>query len=226
MRLSWWKILCVLLLAYTLIAGLLHPVPELPILYESIRSLFYHVPMWFTMMILFVASFIYALKFLKNGRMKDDIRSVQFIVVGQLFGCLGMATGMEWATFTWGQAWSNDPKQLGSALCMLIYFAYFALRGAVPDWEKRAKIAGVFNIFAFALIVPLIWILPGMMDSLHPGSGGNVGFNTYDLDKDLRKVFYPGVLGWALLGFWISNLFIRLRFIEKKQLLDEETQGP
>jgi heme exporter protein C len=60
-----------------------------------------------------------------------------------------------------------------------------------------------------------------MTDSLHPGSGGNTGFNTYDLDNDLRKVFYPASVGWILLGVWISTLFIRLQLIEKKNVLHE-----
>ena len=42
-----------------------------------------------------------------------------------------MLTGMEWAQYTWGAAWSNDPKQLGTALCMLTYFAYWVLRSGI-----------------------------------------------------------------------------------------------
>lgn len=224
MRKSWWKILCVALLGYSIVAGFLIPVPRLPIIHESIRNLFFHVPMWFTMMVLFVISFIYGIKYLRTGLLKDDIYSVQFIIVGLIFGSLGMATGMEWANFTWGEPWSNDPKQLGAALTMLIYFAFFALRGAIPDYEKRAKISAVYNVFAFTLIIPLIWVIPSMTDSLHPGSGGNTGFNTYDLDNDLRKVFYPASAGWILLGVWISSLFIRLQLIEKKNVLHDEPQ--
>lgn len=221
MRKYWWKILCVILLAYTIIAGLMIPVPRLPILHESIRNLFFHVPMWFTMMILFVFGFCYGIKYLIKGDLKDDIYSVQFIIVGLIFGSLGMVTGMEWAKYTWGQVWSNDPKQLGAALSMLVYFAYFALRGAIPDEEKKAKIAAVYSIFAFALMIPFIWILPSLTDSLHPGSGGNTGFNTYDLDNELRKVFYPAVIGWFLLGLWITSLFIRIKLLKQRDLLKE-----
>lgn len=226
MRKYWWKILCILLLAYTVIGGLMMPVPRLPIIHESIRNLFFHVPMWFTMMLLFVLGFSYGIKYLLKGKLQDDIYSVQFISVGLIFGSLGMATGMEWAHYTWGQAWSNDPKQLGAALSMLIYFAYFALRGAIPDEEKKAKIAAVYSIFAFALMIPFIWILPSLTDSLHPGSGGNTGFNTYDIDNDLRKVFYAAVIGWFLLGLWISSLFIRVKLLKQKELLEAiESEG-
>lgn len=213
MRQSWWKVVCVLLLGYTVTGGILLPVPALDIINETIRNLYFHVPMWFTMIILFLVSFIYAIRYLRSGDLKHDIYSAEFTKVGTFFSILGMLTGMEWAKYTWGAAWSNDPKQLGTAICMLIYFAYLVLRGGMKDEEKRAKISSVYNVFAFALMIPLLWILPRMVDSLHPGSGGNPGFNTYDLDADMRMVFYPAVIGWILLGVWISTLRIRLSII-------------
>ncbi len=221
MRQSWWKILCFILLSYAIIAGFLLPVPRLAIIYESIRNLYFHVPMWMTMMILFGYSFAYSIKYLSSGKLIDDLKASQFAIVGLIFGCLGMATGMEWATYTWGQPWSNDPKQTGSALSMLIYFAYFALRGSVSDDDKKAKIASVYNIFAFVLMFPLIYILPSMSDSLHPGSGGNPGFNIYSPDGSLRRVFYPAVIGWYLLGLWITTIFIRIKSIEKREIIFE-----
>ena len=93
------------------------------------------------------------------------------------------------------------------------YFAYAILRGGLKDEEKRAKISAVYNIFAFALIVPLLWVLPRMVDSLHPGNGGNPAFKKYDLDSDMRMVFYPAILGWILLSFWIATLKIRTSLI-------------
>lgn len=214
MRQIWWKVICVLLLGYTVIAGFLMSVPRLNIINETIRNLYFHVPMWFTMIILFLISFVYAIKYLRTGDLKDDIYSAEFTKVGVLFSLLGMLTGMEWANYTWGEPWSNDPKQLGTALSMLIYFAYLILRSGMKDEEKRAKISAVYNVFAFALMIPLLWILPRMVDSLHPGNGGNPGFNTYDLDSDMRMVFYPAAIGWILLGVWISTLRIRLSIIE------------
>jgi heme exporter protein C len=55
------------------------------------------------------------------------------------------------------------------------------------------------------------------VDSLHPGNGGNPAFSSYDLDKNMRVVFYPAVIGWSLIGFWIADLRIRLKNIELKR---------
>lgn len=214
MRLSWWKLLCIILLFYTVIGGLLFPVPARFILHESIRNLYFHVPMWFSMILLFTLSFAAGIRYLHSGRLEDDIRSVAFIHTGILFSMLGMITGMEWAQYTWGAAWSNDPKQLATAICMLIYFAYMVLRGGIKDEEKRAKISAVYNVFAFAMMVPLLFILPRMVDSLHPGNGGNPGFNAYDLDQRMRMIFWPAVAGWFLLGYWMTTLLIRVQRIQ------------
>lgn len=217
MRQLWWKILSILLLSYVLIAGFLAPVPSREILNETIRNLYFHVPMWFTMIMLFFASCVYAIKYLRSNKIQHDIISSAFASTGIFFSVLGMLTGMEWAQYTWGAAWSNDPKQLGTALSMLSYFAYLVLRGGIKDEDKRAKISAVYNIFIFALMIPLIFILPRMVDSLHPGNGGNPAFSKYDLDSQMRLVFYPAVIGWILLGFWIASLFVRIRLIAQKE---------
>lgn len=218
-RTNWWKYAAVLILTYVVVAGFLVPVPHLPILNETIRVLHFHVPMWFGMLFLFLGSVIHAIKYLSSGQEISDEISQSLATIGVFFGILGMLTGMFWATFTWGEPWSSDPKQNASAIGLLIYFAYFILRGSIQDEQQRARISAVYNIFAFAAIIPLLFILPRLTDSLHPGNGGNPGFNSYDLDSRLRWVFYPAVIGWSLLGFWIAT--IRIKLNNAKQQLND-----
>ena len=47
-----WKLLGLALVGYSLYAGLMFEVPRLFILNETIRNLYFHVPMWFTMIAL------------------------------------------------------------------------------------------------------------------------------------------------------------------------------
>lgn len=211
---NWWKVLGVLLLAYTIIGGMLLDVPRLAILNETIRALYFHVPMWFGMILLLVVSVAYSILYLNSGKLKHDTMAVEFAYAGILFGVLGILTGMVWAKFTWGDYWSNDPKQNAAAIGLLIYFAYVVLRNSLEDEQQKARISAVYNIFAFAALIPLLFILPRLTDSLHPGNGGNPGFNAYDLDSRLRMIFYPAVLGWTLLGVWLASLRIRIRNLE------------
>ncbi|MFM2363347.1 MAG: hypothetical protein RLZZ316_2249 [Bacteroidota bacterium] len=222
MRQSWWKILSVLLLSYTLIAGFLGGVPVKPILNETIRNLYFHVAMWFAMMIFFIVSLVYSIKYLRTNNLKDDWYAVEFANSGILFGILGIVTGAVWANYTWGKPWSNDIKQIGAAISILIYLAYLVLRNSLPDLDKRARIGAVYNIFAFFLLIPAIWVIPRLVESLHPGGMGNPAFNTKDVDSRMRMIFWPAAVpGWTLLGLWITTLRIRTRILEEKQLTNE-----
>ena len=208
------KILCVILLVYTVSAGILFDVPRLPILNETIRVLYFHVPMWFTMIFLLFLSSINAYRFISSGDLSYDLKSYNYANIGIFFGVLGIISGMIWAKYTWGTYWTNDPKLNGSAVGLLIYFSYFVLRNSVEEESKKGKISSVYNILAFSMLIPLIFILPRLTDSLHPGNGGNPGFNVYDLNSQLRIVFYPAVIGFILLGIWIADL--RLRILKLK----------
>ncbi|MDN4164616.1 cytochrome c biogenesis protein CcsA [Cytophagales bacterium LB-30] len=211
---NWWKVLTIALVLYTLWAGLMFQVPRLAILNETIRAMHFHVPMWFGMVILLLISVVYSIRYLAKPSDDLDTRAIEFANTGVLFGILGIITGMAWATFTWGEPWSNDPKQNAAAIGLLVYFAYFILRNALEDPQQKARISAIYNIFAFSVLIPILFILPRLTDSLHPGNGGNPGFNAYDLDSKLRLVFYPAVIAWTLLGVWMSTLRIRTKNLQ------------
>ena len=219
----YYKLIALLLIIYSLTAGLLMDVPSLPVLNESIRMLYVHVPLWFGMVLLYSLSVYYAICYTRSGAMKQDNLSYSYAEVGFWYSLLGMITGMIWAKYTWGEAWSSDPKQNAAALSMLIYTAYFILRNSIPDPQRRARTASLYNLFGYALMLPLIFVLPRLTDSLHPGSGGNPGFNTYDLDSSMRWVFYPAVIGWTIFGVWIAKLKAELLHLEQQLRHRERT---
>src|SRR5690606_2973020 len=227
MKKSWWKILSVALLVYTFTAGLLWKIPFLPALEETIRNLYFHVCMWFAMMILFTVSMVNAIRYLSTFNLKYDIYSRQYATIGILFGVLGYLTGAIWMSYTWADpnnplfesfgALAREPKLIGAAIGLLIYFAYMVLRDSIKDMDKRARISAVYNIFAFAMLFPSLWIVPRMLPSLHPGAEGNPAMNYNDISPEMRMVFYPAVLGWTLLGVWITTLKIRLAVVNENK---------
>lgn len=225
MKKNWWKILCIILLVYTVIAGFLVKVPDLPILGETSRNLFFHVAMWMAMMVLFICSVVYSIRYLRSMDLKDDVRAKNFAAVGIYFGILGYATGAVWMSYTWADpnnpsfefsTIAREPKLIGAAVALLIYFAYFILRDSIQDMDKRARIAAVYNVFAFAMLFPTIWIVPRLLPSLHPGQEGNPALNFKDVNTTMRMVEYPAFIGWTLLGVWIAQVKIKLGLLSEK----------
>jgi heme exporter protein C len=217
----------VVLLAYAVIGGLLLPVPAIRQLQETIRNLYYHVCMWFGMMILFTVSVVYSVRHLRTLDLKYDIYARAFADVGLLLGLLGYTTGAIWAAYTWADpntpayasfgSIAREPKLIGAAMAILVYFAYFILRNSIPDIDKRARVSAVYNVFAYAMLFPSIWIVPRLLPSLHPGQEGNPALNFNDIDARMRMVFYPAVIGWTLLGVWIATLKVRLTILREKK---------
>ena len=211
--------------------------PYRGLLAETIRNTYFHVSLWFAMMFLFIAAFVYAIKYLRrqaarnrgtlvevdrravSSLEKADYWSQTFTGVGMLFGVLGLLTGAVWAKYTWGSFWSWDIKQFTTLIALLIYAGYFVLRASFRDGEQRARLGAVYNIFAFACLIPLIYILPRLSgNSLHPGAAGNPALGGEDLDNTMRMVFYPTIIGWTLFGAWMVTLGYRIRILAQRRL--------
>ena len=197
--------------------------PYRSLLGETIRNTYFHVPMWFGMILLFTVALVYQVRYLRKGqRPLDDAKAVAFVEVGVVFGLLGIVTGSLWARYTWGQWWSFDIKQNMAAIALLIYLAYFVLRDSFSaDPEKKARTSALYGIYAYAAMIPLLFVIPRLTSSLHPGSGGNPGFGGEDLDNTMRMIFYPAIIGWTLLGAWAAN--IRWRTLRLRQRIADRS---
>lgn len=201
--------------------------PYREILYESVRNTFYHVPMWFIMTTMVLFSLGFSIAYLMTSKPQYDIYASSAVYVALLAGICGYATGMIWSKYTWfiGMGWGpairnmafQDIKLSGALISVAAYAAYLVLRGSITDEIKRARISAVYNIFAVVIFMMFVFIVPRMMDSLHPGNGGNPAFSKYDLDSHLRMFFYPASIGWIILGFWILSIIIRIKLIEQKR---------
>jgi len=173
-----------------------------------------------------------------------DARAAEAATVGVLFNVLGLVTGMIWERVTWGEAeadgsfaawWVWDPIQVCALVSLLIYAAYFLLRASFGDEEQRARVSAAYNIFAFATLIPLYFILPKMLEGLHPtaaGSdqgGGSFIFKKGGVNNEFRVILYPGMLGFILLGVWLYELrsraeIMRLRLADRSA--DKEHTTP
>lgn len=192
--------------------------PYRNILNETIRNTFYHVPLWFSMFILLFFSVYFSILYLRNGDLDDDIIASSLIRISVLYGVLGLLTGSMWARFTWGTFWTNDVKLNMAAVAMLIYVAYLILRSSINDVDRKAKMSSGYAIFAFVALVPLVMIIPRLTASLHPGNGGNPAIGAEDMENTMRMIFYPGIIGFTLIGMWMTSQLIREERMKLNQI--------
>ncbi len=196
--------------------GILIQIPEIPILEQTARNIFFHVPMWMAMYSMFIVSLIYSIRYLNTPNELFDIKAESAARVGMVFGICGLLTGSLWARFTWGTWWTfAEPKMNLAALTMMIYVAYFVLRSAFDDEDKRAKISAVYNIFAVTTVPFLLYVVPRQLTSLHPGADGNPAFSEITA-AELRYILYPAMLGFIAVAFWLYDIVHRYKTVNSR----------
>lgn len=198
--------------------GILGKISNLPILEHTARNLYFHVPMWLSLMLGWFVAAYHSLRFLMTRSRIHDVRAEQAALIATVFGVLGITTGIVWARFTWYTGtniwWNGDPRQVMVAVQLLICGAYFVLRGALDDERLRARLAAAYALFATATMPFLTYVLPRRMESLHPGAEGNPAFSQMDIAPEMRWVFYASAIGFLMLWWWIYTLRVRVRAAE------------
>ena len=187
--------------------------PVIPGLEEKARILFFHVPLAWTSVVGFLVSVFFAVRYLRAKKLDDDIRSSSAAGLGLLFCALTTLTGAIWAKFSWGSFWNWDPRETSIFVLLLIYGAYFALRSSIQEDEKRATLAAVYAIIAGVTMPFLMFVMPRIIESLHPdpiiNTKGKVSMNS-----TMLVVFLSSLAGFTGLFFWIYSLKVRLARLE------------
>lgn len=193
-----------------------YDLPTIPGLEEKARIMFFHVPTAWLSAVAFVLSMIYGIKYLRNKKADDDVKSASAAGLGLLFCILATVTGAIWAKFSWGTYWNWDPRQTSIFVLLLIYGAYFALRSAVEIEEKRATLSAVYSIIGAVTMPFFMFIMPRILASLHPEPILNVQ-GKVQMNGTMLTVFLSSLAGFTGLFFWMWNLHVRATRIESQQ---------
>jgi heme exporter protein C len=211
-----YKFTVLIAISLVLIGTFLVPIPVIPGLYDKARIIYLHVPMSWIAVLSFLLSMINSVQYLRKRDLIYDIRSNSAAEVGFLFTILATVTGSLWAKFNWGSYWNWDPRETSIFILMLIYGAYFSLRSAIDNYEQKAKLASVYAIIAFVTVPFFIFIMPRIVESLHPADSIVDSRGKITMDPVMLTIFLFSLFSFTLLFFWILNVKIRmekLRFI-------------
>ncbi|MCI4671527.1 MAG: cytochrome c biogenesis protein [Bacteroidia bacterium] len=243
-----YKILGIVLVGFALTYGLFVQMPYNPIWGQSSRNLFYHVPMWFSEITLMTISVVWSITMLVRldpDRKKMDYSGKPTIgmidakariaaEIGVLLNSVGLITGIIWSRVTWGENlpdndfsawWVWDPIQVCALISLLIYLGYFLLRSSFSEPEQRGRIAAVYNIFAFATLIPLFFIVPKMLPGLHPTAEQGSQILARKYDGNSYVIMLVGIVGFSLLGTWMWEVRSRLAVVKERldQYISDKT---
>jgi heme exporter protein C len=135
-----------------------------------VQKIFYlHVPLAITALVGFMVGAVHAIRHLRTGDRRHDVRSYVAIHLSIIFGLGVLVTGSIWAKASWGHWWVWDEPTLVSFLIVfLLYATYYPFRYAIEDPERQARYASVFAVTAGAF-VPLNFLAVRLAESLvHP----------------------------------------------------------
>lgn len=203
-----------------------NPVMSFPMIQglgELGRNMLFHVPMSMIAFIAFLMGTVYSILFLIKKNQDFDRQARAASAAGTLFTLLATITGSIWAKFSWGTFWNWDPRETSIFILLLIYIAYFMLRSLLEESEeKKARIAAVYNIIAFVSVPFLMFVVPRITQSLHPGGGGteapilNLSGNTHT-DRTLLNMHWVSVVLFLFVFLWMKDLYTRVLRIEDKR---------
>lgn len=173
-----------LLMSYVIVSAYLNPAPQQS-LGEVSRIFYFHVPVAWVSVLAFLVSMLNSIRYLKTRDLVYDVKSSSAAQIGLLFAFLATTSGSIWASVSWGSYWNWDPRQVSIFILLLIYGAYFALRSAIMENEKKPPWR---RSTPFCLLLPfpfLIFVIPRVFESLHPA--------TSVVDENLKITMSPKV---------------------------------
>lgn len=205
----------------------LFTLPFIPDLNERARNIYFHVPLSWVAVLAYLIAMIYSIQYLRKNDHAYDVKAVSAASIGTLFTFLATVTGAIWAEFNWGTFWNWDPRETSIFILLLIYGAYFALRSAVENEDKRARLAAVYAIFAFVSVPFLVYIMPRIMEGLHPGSGSDVNAGPIvsaqpDALNPIKQIIFSlSFCSFTMVFFWMLSLRIRTGLLEYRMARQE-----
>jgi len=224
-----WKISLFILMVFAIVAGISfkivpHPqawneFPMIPGLEEKAKIIFYHVPTAWLATLSFLMAMIYGIKYLRKQDLDDDAKSNAALQLGFVFCVLATITGSIWAKFSWGAFWHWDPRETSIFILLLIYGSLFALRSAIENEDKRAKLSAVYSIIAFLTVPFFVFIMPRIMTGLHPGSADDTNSGPvvdFKMNGNMMLVFYVSLIAFTILYFWMWRLSYKSLIIKDK----------
>jgi len=180
---------------------------------DAVRLMYIHVP---TAVVAFLAFFVTAagsaLWLWKKSRWWDLV-AASSAEIGVIFTALTLVTGMVWGRPIWGVYWTWDARLTSTALLLLLFLGYLAIRRvpAEPDVRnRRAAFAGLIAV----VDVPIVHYSVNWWNSLHQEP--TITRLDPSIDGLMLFTLMLGIVVFLLLYLWLLVHRFRLAWLEEQ----------
>jgi len=188
---------------------------------EYTRILYFHVPIAWLAVLSFLVSAVYSILYIRRRQNRADWIAESANRLGLIFAFLATVSGSIWAKVTWGTFWNWDPRETSIFILLLIYAAYFALRSAIDQQDRKAMLSSVYSLLAFVTVPFFVFIVPRIYSSLHPDPLINPQGKIL-MEGRMQITFFTSLAGFTALFIWILirninliDLRIKLKQMER-----------
>ena len=219
-RLGWLAgLLAVPLLALGLYLGLVWAPPD-AMMGNVQRIMYVHFPSWIATAIAYGTGFVCSVAYLIKRRPTMDYLAHAGVEVGVLFNTVGLMTGSIWGRPTWGIWWTWDPRLTTTALMLVIFLGYLAVRSFLEDPEARARIAALVATIGF-FTLPIVYKSVEWWRTLHQRQS-----SPSTVDNEMVVVLRVMFVAFALLtAFLISRRYLVARLEGEREQLELQPEG-
>ena len=186
----------------------------------SQKIFYFHMPAALTSMVLLFAAVVYCIRYLMTKEQRYDTCAKCAMEVSLIFVLATMITGEMWTRFEWGVWWTWEPRLTTYLILTIVVIAYFILRTAIDEPERRATYAAVVGIICFIDVPITLMVTRLIPSSLHP-----VVFRAGGLTPDMAITVGVCMIGMLLVGFCLYRLRFRgLRLQERTDVIKRELE--
>lgn len=186
----------------------------------SQKIFYFHMPVAIVSFGALAFAGYYCVRFLMTKNQRFDTCAKTAMEIALLFVICTMITGDLWTRFEWGVWWTWDPRLTTYLILMLIIIAYFVLRNAIDDPERRAVYGSVIGIIAF-VDVPICYMVTRLIpSSIHP-----VVLREGGMTADMGMTVAVVMVGMAMVGFALYRLrFRQVRLTQRVEAMKEQLE--
>jgi heme exporter protein C len=181
------------------------------------RLMYVHVPSAWLAYLSFAVVFVASIAYLRSGRSRWDRLAAASAEIGVLFTALTIALGSLWGKPVWGTWWTWDPRLTTTAIMLLIYVGYLAVRRLSDNPRRRGRWAAVVGIVGFADI-PIVQLSVDWWRGLHQQQSIRLGSVT--IAPIMLWTLLLAVAAFTLLYLYLMALRLRVGRLEERAMAE------